>query len=265
MDWTIANSSTAQQGVQQTLGELSNDKDASMTITFRPKKVAFFLGTIILCLIAANLVGIVSKYHFGSHRIALFNLDREGNIPTLYSSVTILLCAGLLAVIATAKKKQQKREYLYWMGLAIVFLFLGIDDGAAIHENIIRPLRNALHTSGVLFFAWVIPYGIFVIAIGLTYLRFLFSLPVRIRHLIIFAGVLFVGGALGFELIGGQWTELYGQENVAYELLTTCEQSLQMAGILVFIYTLMSYISSELEDLSVHIGSGVDILGQDAK
>ncbi|MEW6030134.1 MAG: hypothetical protein ACOYZ8_05255 [Chloroflexota bacterium] len=226
-----------------------------MSIIFDPKKVVRILGMIIICLIVANIVGIVSKYYFDSHRIALFDLDREGNIPTLYAAVTTLLCAGLLAVIAVARKRQEKRDYLYWGGLAIIFLFLAVDDGAAIHENIIRPLRNALNTSGFLYFAWVIPYGIFVAAMGAIYLRFLFSLPVGIRNLIIFAGTLYVGGALGFELIGGNWTELYGQENAAYALITTCEQSLQMAGILVFIYALMAYIASVLEDLSFRIGS----------
>lgn len=228
-----------------------------MTITFVPKKVVTVLGAIIIFLIVANMIGIVSYFYFGSHRIALFNLDREGNIPTLYNAVTLLLCAGLLAIIATARKRQEEREYLYWAGLAIIFLFLAVDDGAAIHENIIRPLRTALHTSGVLYFAWVIPYGFFVIALGVIYLRFLFSLPVRIRYLMIFAGILFVGGALGFELVGGQWTELHGQENVAYALITTCEQSLQMTGILVFIYALMSYIASELNDLFFHIGLSI--------
>lgn len=230
-------------------------KGNEMNITFEPKKVVTFLGAIVIFLIVANFVGIVSKYYLGSHRIALFNLDGEGNIPTLYSSAMEALCAGLLAIIAVAKKRQEKREYLYWAGLAITFLFIAADDGAAIHENIIRPLRNALHTSGVLFYAWVIPYGILVIAIGLIYLRFLFSLNVRIRYLIILAAILFVGGAIGVEMIGGQWVELYGQENAAYELITTCEQSLQMAGILVFIYALMSYIASELNDLFIHIGS----------
>jgi hypothetical protein len=232
-----------------------------MTITFVPKKVVTILGAIIIFLILANMVGIVSYFYFGSHRIALFNLDSEGNIPTLYSFVTELLCAGLLAIIATARKRQEKREYLYWAGLAIIFLFLALDDGAAIHENIIRPLRNALHTSGFLYFSWVIPYGILVITIGLIYLRFLFSLPVKTRNMIILAGLIFVGGAAGFEMIGGKWATLYGQENLAYALITTCEQSLQMAGILVFVYALMSYIASELSDLYFHIGSPISKQG----
>ncbi len=224
-----------------------------MAIVFDPKKTIRFLGTIIMCLIMANMVGIVSKYYFGYSRIALFELDREANIPTLYSSVTILLCAGLLAVIAIAKKRQEEREYLYWAVLAISFLFLAVDETAGLHERLISPLRTALHTSGVLYFAWVIPYGILLIIMIGIYFRFLFSLPVRFRYSIIFAGLLYVGGALGGELIGGYWTESYGQENIIYALITTCEESLEMAGVLVFIYALMSYIASELRDLSFRI------------
>lgn len=226
-----------------------------MNITFEPRKVATFLSAIVIFLIIANSVGMVSKYYFGSHRIALFNLDGEGNIPTLFSSGAELLCAGLLAIIATARKRQNKREYLYWAGLSIIFLFIAVDDGAALHEKIIRPLRNALNTSGALYYAWVIPYGMLVIAVGLIYFRFLFSLSVRMRYLFILAATLFVGGALGVEMIGGAWFERFGHENVGYELITMFEQSLQMSGILVFIYALMSYIETELNDLFIHIGS----------
>jgi len=136
-----------------------------------------------------------------------------------------------------------------------VFLFLSADEAAGIHERLIEPLRNSLNTSGVLSFAWVIPYGIFVIAMMLIYFRFLFSQDVRIRNLIIFAGILYVAGALGVELIGGHWSELHGPENITYALITTLEESLEMTGILVFIYALMSYITFELSDLSFNIGS----------
>lgn len=226
-----------------------------MTITYEPKKVVIFLGTIVICLIAANFVGIFSKFYLGSSRIVLFELDREANIPTLYQSVTILLCAGLLAVIAVARKREKKRNYLYWAGLAAVFLFLSADETAGIHERLIIPLRTALHTSGFLYFAWVIPYGILLITMMVTYFRFLFSLPVRFRYLMIFAGILYVAGALGGELISGQWSDLHGQENLTYTLITTCEETLEMVGILVFVYALMSYITSELKDLFFHIGS----------
>jgi hypothetical protein len=257
MDYTIANSSTSQPSKQQTASEFAIGKSEETTITFEPKKVAVFLGVIIICLSLANFAGIFSKFYLGSSRIALFELDREANIPTLYSSVTILICAGLLAMIASARKRLQKRDYLYWVGLAIVFLFLSADETAGIHERMISPLRSALHTSGILYFAWVIPYGILLIGMMVIYFRFLFTLPVRFRYLIIFAAILYIGGALGGELLGGYWTERYGQENITYTLITTCEESLEMVGILVFTYTLMSYIASELKDLFIHIGSGL--------
>lgn len=226
-----------------------------MTIAFEPKKTVSALGAIAMGLIVANMAGMISKYYFGSHRVALFDLDREGNIPTLYSSVTALLCAGLLAVIATAEKRQKKRDAYYWMGLAAVFLFLGVDDGAAIHENIIRPLRDTLRTSGILYFAWVIPYGIFVIVLGAVYLRFLFSLPAKTRFLILAAGMIYVTGALGGELLGGYWVERHGPDNAPYALITMLEETLEMTGILIFLYALMSHIASELRGLSFQIGA----------
>jgi hypothetical protein len=265
MDYTVANSSTTQHNVQQNIDEAASVKGEKMTITFEPRKVAFFLGVIVLLLIAGNFAGIFSKFYLGSSRIALFELDREANIPTLYQTVTIMLCAALLAVIAIARKRENKREYLYWAGLAAVFLFLSADETAGMHERMIEPLRNALNTSGVLYFAWVIPYGILLVAMMVIYSRFLFSLPLRFRYLIILAAILYVTGALGFELIGGQWTDLHGQENLTYTLITTCEEIFEMAGILVFIYTLMSYIASELDSLLIHIGLGAAIPKQRLK
>lgn len=252
-----APSATAPTGAveTQTISRLANRKGKKMTITYEPKKVVIVLGTIMICLIAANFAGIFSKFYLGSSRIALFELDREANIPTLYQSATMLLCAGLLAVIATARKRENKRDYLYWAGLAAVFLFLSADETAGIHERLIVPLRNALHTSGALYYAWVIPYGVLLIGIMVIYFRFLFTIPVRFRYWIISAGILYIAGALGGELIGGYWAELHGLDNLTYTLITTCEESLEMVGILVFVHALLSYITSELKDLFFHIGS----------
>src|SRR5215208_5096619 len=113
-----------------------------MTITYEPKKITFFLGTILIFLFIANMAGIISKHYFGYSRMILFDLDKEANVPTLYSSVTILFCAGLLALIAGARKKGGKRDYLYWAGLAVIFLFLSVDETAGLHERLIKPLRG---------------------------------------------------------------------------------------------------------------------------
>ena len=230
-----------------------------MTITFEPKKVLFWLAVISICLILANVVILISTYGLHYDRIfafdRLFNLDEEHNIPTLFSGSTMLLCSVLMFIISAARKRQGERDFLHWTGLAIIFVFLSADETLALHENIIRPLRNTLHTSGFLYFAWVIPYGILTLALFIIYLKFLISLPPRIRILFIAAGIIYVTGALGFEILGGYLRGMYEADNIRYAVLTMFEESLEMTGILIFIYALMSYIDLELKELSFKIGA----------
>lgn len=110
-----------------------------------------------------------------------------------------------------------------------------------------EPLRNKLNVGGLLYFAWVIPGAIFVGACLLVYVKFLSDLPAKTRGMFLIAGTLYVGGAMGMELLGGYHTELYGLENMPYVLITTFEELLEMLGIAVFIYALLSYISSYMK------------------
>lgn len=219
------------------------------------KRFMVVLSAITGFLIVADMIGLVSKHVFGYSRIALFQLDREANIPTLYSSVGLLLCAALLASIASTRKLQKQSDVLYWAGLAFVFLFLGIDESAGIHERLIIPLRSTLDTSGALYFAWIIPYGIFVIGLGVLYLRFLLRLPAQTRLWVFFAGALYIAGALGGEMLSGAWASSYGQENITYALLTSFEETLELLGILTFIYFLFLYIVTEFKTLNVEFNS----------
>ena len=47
------------------------------------------------------------------------------------------------------------------------------------------------------------------------------------------------GGAIGVELIGGRYLELHGVENLTYAMITTVEESLEMAGVIIFIWALL--------------------------
>ncbi len=233
-----------------------------MGITLEPKKVTIVLGTIIIFLVLANIVGIISTYYFGQDHVFglvpvhLFDLDLESNIPTWYSSLAILLASILLFVIARARKRQQKVDYLYWVGLALIFLLFSCDECAGLHEKLSKPIRNSLGTSGALFFAWVIPYGMLAILVALAYLRFWLKLPGRVRTLVFCGGLLYVGGGLGLELIGANYFALHGgQRDLIYALITTGEETSEMVGILIFNYALMTYIDLELSDLRLRVSS----------
>lgn len=229
-----------------------------MVITLKPKKIAIILGTIIILLVFASIICTVSKY-LGLPNILsvyqLFILDREGNIPTYFTSVVLLLAASLLYFIAIANKKQGEHDYLYWIGLAAVFVFLSIDEFTGLHERLNTPIQARLNTSGQLYYAWAIPGGGFVVIMMLIYRRFVFNLPKRIKRMIIIAGLIYVAGAIGVEMIGCYYRGLHEQSDITYEFITTCEESMEMIGIMIFVYALMSYIDLRLSNLTLQISS----------
>ena len=68
----------------------------------------------------------------------------------------------------------------------------------------------------------------------LSYWRFLGHLPPTTRFRFILAGAVFVGGALGVELILGYWTDLHGSSNLGYAIIDWVEESMEMTGVGLF-------------------------------
>ncbi|WP_422080557.1 hypothetical protein [Ulvibacterium sp.] len=135
----------------------------------------------------------------------------------------------------------------------MLFLFLTIDEMVSFHESLILPFRSLFDiSSGFLFFAWVIPYGIGVFVFGLVYLRFLMDLPKKTRFLFILSGSLFVSGAIGMELIGANEFAKAGY-SFSFSLITTLEESMEMIGIAFFIYALAQYIYENFGSFSLKI------------
>ena len=53
------------------------------------------------------------------------------------------------------------------------------------------------------------------------------------------------------ELIGGNYAEIYGRDNLIYIALTTIEESLEMLGVIVFIWALLEYIAATYREIEV--------------
>ena len=186
----------------------------------------------------------------------LFTVNAEGMIPTMYSTVALLFCSALLMIIGISKHRLSANYILHWLGLALIFLFLAMDEALEIHEQFVGPVRSALDiTSGFFYFAWVIPYGVALFVFLAAYLKFLIELPARTRLLFGSAGCIYVTGALGFELLGGHQSALSGQDNLMYILLSTSEEVFEMGGILIFVYALLSYLGSEIKELRIGVAS----------
>ena len=226
------------------------------TIIIQPKTVSFILVLIIVGLVLANITGQVLRYEFGYNNSIIrgFDFDNERNIPAFFSSVLLLISATLLGGIAAVKRKEQDSYALHWTVLSLIFVFLAFDENISVHERLIDPLRSALNTGGVFYYAWVIPGMFAVLCFAILYFRFLFHLPKRSRILFSIAAILYLGGALGGEMIGGRYADLYGVYNFNYSMITTLEELLEMAGILLFIFGLLCYVESVFREMYIFVG-----------
>jgi hypothetical protein len=87
-----------------------------------------------------------------------------------------------------------------------------------------------------------------------AYARFFMKLPPKIRWLMGTAGTIYVGGALGMELIEGYYASLHGgQGNMPFAILATIEEACEMTGILVFMYALLLYISTYIQEVKIYL------------
>lgn len=230
--------------------------------TYINKKIYFSLLYVLISLSLLSLTGRYFHYFVGYTDIPVlsfmqsafaeeFNLDREGNIPTYFSGILLLLSSVLLFVIYRTKRKIGSPFYRYWFGLSMIFAYMSIDEVASLHERAIGTLRYMLGADGIFYFAWVIPAAVGLLLLGIVYARFLWHLQVRWKGLFAIAATLYVGGALGVELVGGWYASNYGTESFIYALITTVEETLEMGGAAFFIYALFDHLSSLVERVNI--------------
>ena len=227
---------------------------ATNQISINPMAIARALAAVAIFLIFTGVAAQLIKIFFVHDRfkglIGMFDLDDETNLPSFFSTVILFIASLLLALITVLNKKRNDLYVWKWAILSLGFLFLAFDEVASIHERLGRPMRNLLGTEqlGIFHFAWVIP-GIAVVGfLAIFFLKFIFYLPSKTRFNFLLAGFLYVGGAIGFELIGGSYTEAHGRD-VIYMMLSTTEESLEMGGIIFFIWSLLVYISDNFKEV----------------
>jgi hypothetical protein len=185
----------------------------------------------------------------------LFYLSAEDNVPTLYSSALMWTIAAIALAIAGACREQKIGGTLAWMGIVVLFVFLGIDESASLHERMSDPLREAIGGGGILYFAYILPYGIAILLLTAVYAPFVLKLPSRTRVLFFTSAILYVIGALGMEAIGGSHYETMEVRDAAYIWMITIEELLEIAGLSLFICAELTYIVERFGSAVVTIES----------
>ena len=199
--------------------------------------------------------------HSSPYSLRLLYVDAEASIATWYSVFLLLLCATLLAVVALIKSRTKSRFIRHWQILAVIFTILSMDESVTIHERLSAPLRSALNTGGVFHFAWLVVYIPLVALFVIIYLRFLAHLPKPTRQLFWLSGITYVTGAIGFEMISGSIAAASGREALLFIISAHFEEGLEMLGLTFFVYGLLSYISSYLDQVVVCLKPTQQLIG----
>ena len=218
------------------------------------------IGYVFIVLSIFNLIIQIAKYgfHYRQEWMFIVNMDREMNFPTLYSVILFIICAFLLKQITIFKKAHKSLSFKYWKTLYWIFIYLALDEALQIHEVFIIP-KLGQKLPALFHFVWVIPYGIAVVFFLFYFAKFTFKLPQEIKIFFCLSAALFIGGALGMEMIEGLWVRhAGGMQNLVYSLLASIEEMMEMMGLMIFIYSLLIYITKyqqEILSLTINISS----------
>jgi hypothetical protein len=222
-------------------------------VRLNPKKFTALLAGIAVLLMVLHLLSCVRVFRGTGYPYGSLNVDYESNLPTLFS-IFLLAGGALFAFLIALTKRPERMVFSQWLGLAAVFLFLCADEFMSIHEELTEPVRSMLGTTSVFYYAWVIPYALLVVVIGILYVPFLLRLPPDTRRGLILAASLYIVGGIGFELPGGAWYEAYGK-TAGFYVLAMFEEGFEMAGCITFIHTFTSYLDRHVQDFRLRITS----------
>ncbi|MCR2793864.1 hypothetical protein NQ156_12390 [Microbacterium sp. zg.Y625] len=210
-------------------------------LTIRARTVITVLAATTAALSALHIAGhgaaLFGILNYEGRVVGAFDMDSETSIPTWFNMMLLLGISVTLGAIARATA--MRRERRMWAILAVTFLFLSLDEGAALHESLMFATRNLLGiTGGPLWYAWVIPVGIALLIAAPFVVGFVLRLPARTRGLMILAAALFLGGAIGIEVVSataGAEVEsfLRDEYDPVVWTLAAFEETLELAGLTV--------------------------------
>lgn len=205
-----------------------------------------------LLLVLAHCAAMGMKYYAGNDvvfgLVPLFDFYEEQNVPTYASSLNLLLTSVLLFVIARLAREARHKDVYAWRILGAGFLFMSVDEFADLRHilgKIVKAVAGAPLDAGPLLpVAWTVPVAAIVIMVALCMLPFLLRLKKVYMVNFALAGAAFVFAAIGFETIEGHHVlQTHGVRDVAFMLMVTAEETMEIFSILYFQYFLLRYIN----------------------
>jgi hypothetical protein len=242
------------------IGDRPTEHGQAITIRISMQRVLRVLLSVVATLVITGTAANVISHHVAptpEHKLAKlmnrFDLNFEPSIPAWYSASALLVSSGLLFVIGISKWQAKDSLFKHWLVLGILFLGLSADEAARFHEMIHIVIVSQIEVSGIFYFPWVVPALIFVGFVGICYIPFLRKLDRRSAKLFLAAGAIYVMGAVGMEIIAGPLAERFGFLSTPHVICEVIEETLEMLGIVTFIYALLDYLARCLQPIRFQV------------
>ena len=225
-----------------------------------PRSVRNLLLAITAGFLVAHCVVQVGIYGFGAekHWLDSLNMDRELNLPTLFSSSLLLISALLMQRLGHNSNPDAADD---WRLLSKIFIFLALDEALQIHEILIIPgLRHQVHPA--LASTWVIPYTALALVMLWRFRGFLGSIPRATAARLLRSGAVYIGGAIGMEMVGSfaVRSSMIRLHSPWYGAITGLEEAFELLGIILLIDALLRALLDQHNsiDLTLRLGANSD-------
>lgn len=221
------------------------------------RKMLFGLIVVEICFVLIYL----AELRFGSPLGTSFNLDKEANIPTWFSSIQLFIIGSIFVLIDRKHEAHHIFRPLFFSFIGIGFIFLSLDEAAVIHEKITVLLRNV---------EWIPRFkgdqGIwipFYVATGLGFALMSWRSEIEMwKHFRPIAVALMSG--LGIYLLGGVGLEVISYQFLRdgtplfYGLEVALEEFMEMAGASLVLYGALQLKSRLLSEQPLPVSNSFE-------
>ncbi len=221
---------------------------APASIEITPSAATGVLATGAVLLVVAHIVAVGfgpgSDIDSATGLGRVLHLNGERNAPALFSTALLLLAALCFALWARAAIAGPGGRRM-WRLLAVLFVFLAVDEYFSVHERLSAPLRALFDLHGtVLHYAWIVPYALGVAVLAALFLPIYLRLPRRLQVRLGLAAALYLGGVFGMQGVGALMLGTDGEDSTGYAIASTVEEALELAGLVLLIDTQLRHLAT---------------------
>ena len=192
--------------------------------------------------------------------LRVFDLSEEQSLGTWWTTLLLLFAAVAAAALAAAHPRGTPSRR-GWTTFALFIALLSIDETVAMHERFGPIVFHGLGLPQIFVLAWVIPAVLIFVAFVYWQRGFFASLPGMLRRRLLLAAAVYVGGAVGLEvvesiIVGSSDMNMDAATTVVFSVIEVVEEVLEILAIGWVVLALLDHLRVEAPVWTVAVEEG---------